>query len=251
MFPYLSIGPLSLPTPELCLILGFWLGTYLTDHESKKSNLDQKLMDNLIWILLISGLLGARLSYIARNITAFQGNLKGIISLNPALFDPAGGFLIALTAGLIFLSRKQIHYWKILDGLTLLISSILISLSLGKFASGKNYGLPTNMPWGINLWGEYRHPVQLYILVSGIITLIIAFVIYRRTSHLPGFTFLLFSAITSGTYLFFSRFMVTDSYLPGGYRTYQIFYWILLAICLSAMIYLSMNSWLRENGNGS
>ena len=251
MFPYLSIGPLSLPTPELCLILGFLLGTYLLDHESKISNLDRKLMDNLIWILLLAGLIGARLSYFTRNISAFKANYKAIISFNPALLDPAGGLLIAITAGYIFLSRKKISYWKILDGLTFLISPILISLNLGKFASGKNYGLPTIMPWGINLWGDFRHPVQLYLLVTGIITLIIALMIYRRKFHLPGFTFLVFSALTSGAYLFFNRFMETASYLPGGYGTFQIVFWTLLGLCLGVMIYLNINTWPQENGNGS
>ena len=130
MFPYLSIGPLSLPTPELFLILGFWLGTLLTDQKLKKTNLDRKLIDNLIWILLISGLFGARLSYIASNISAFQGNFKAIVSPNPALLDPSGGFLISITSGYLYLSRKQISLWKILDGLTFLFSPILISLSL-------------------------------------------------------------------------------------------------------------------------
>ena len=250
MFPYLSIGPLSLPVPELSLIVGFWLGTLLTEHEIRMSNLDHKTIDNLIWILLISGLLGARVSYLARNFTAFQGNFKAIFSFNPALLDPSSGYLIALTSGFIFLSRKQISYWKILDGLTFLLSSMLISLSISKFASGKDYGLPTSLPWGINLWGEIRHPVQLYFLAAGIFTLIIVVYIYRRRYLAPGLTFLVFSALTSGGYLLLSRFRIPGPYLPGGYRLYQVIFWLFLAISLSLYIYFGRSKiWEKEHGS--
>ena len=238
MFPYLSLGPLSLPVPELSLIVGFWLGTILLDHELTKSDLNKKMLDNLIWILLISGLLGARLSYLSRNISAFQGNFKAILSFNPALMDPAGGILISLTSGYVFLSKKQISYWKILDGLVFVLSPILISLSFAKFASGKDYGLPTKLPWGVNLWGEIRHPVQLYFLASGISALIIAVLIYRRRSHTPGFTFLVFSSCISGSYLFFSRYLVPDILLPGGFRLYQTLLWVFLTAFLGILIYL-------------
>jgi phosphatidylglycerol:prolipoprotein diacylglycerol transferase len=250
MFPYLSFGPFSLPIPELSLIIGFWLGTVLIDHELKKSNIDQRLVDNLLWILLLSGLLGARLSYIARNISAFQGNLKAILSLNPALLDPAGGFLIALTSGYIFLSKNQISYWKILDGLVFVLSPILISLSFAKFASGKDYGLPTNLPWGITLWGEIRHPVQLYFIAAGIAVLLIIRFIYHQRNHIPGYTFLIFLSLTSGSYLFLNRFLLPHIYLPGGYRLYQVLFWMVLTISLALRIFLE-KSFSQENSNGS
>jgi phosphatidylglycerol:prolipoprotein diacylglycerol transferase len=250
MFPNLTIGPISLPIPEFSLLIGFWIGAILAGRAAKKSGLDHQLIDNLIWLILISGLLGARVSYLARNFSAFQGNLKAILSLNPALMDPSGGFLVAITSVYIFLSKKQISYLKVIDSLVFFISPLLISLNLARFASGNAYGLPTNLPWGINLWAEIRHPVQLYLGASGLIILIISMLIYQQKYHLPGYTFFLFSSLTSGAYLFFSRFITAKSYLPGGYRLYQIVFWLLLAISLGLWIQLE-RSLKQETANGS
>jgi prolipoprotein diacylglyceryltransferase len=250
MFPYLSLGPLSLPTPELSLILGFLFGTMLADRELKKSDYDPKYLDNLIWVLFLSGLVGARVSYLARNFSAFQGNFKSIFSLNPALLDPAGGFLIALTAGFIYLSKKHISYWKILDELSIFLSTFLVFINLADFASGNNHGQPTDLPWGIELWGEFRHPVQLYFIISGAIILAVVVFVFRQRHHSTGFTFLAFSVLVSASYLFLSHFRVPDYFLPGGIRLYQLLFWFLLVISLVAFNYLG-KTWIPENNNDS
>ena len=59
-------------------------------------------------------------------------------------------------------NAKKLEIWSVLDALSLLLPVIGMGLGLATFAVGSQYGTPTGLPWGINLWGEIRHPVQLY-----------------------------------------------------------------------------------------
>jgi phosphatidylglycerol:prolipoprotein diacylglycerol transferase len=55
------------------------------------------------------------------------------------------------------------------------LSLFLIFYSLSLLAVGNYFGLPTSMPWGIELWGIVRHPLQIYLMAGA--SLIFIFVI--------------------------------------------------------------------------
>ena len=233
MFPILSIGPISLPLPPLLLILGFWLGITITDLKAKQSSIDPGFIDKLLWTSLISGLIGARLSFIARNPQAFQGNLVSIVSINPNLFDIAGGILIAFAVGFIIISNSKIPGWKILDLLSPLFIVLLISISLSRFASGDDFGTITSMPWGIFLWGENRHPVQLYYFIANLFVLMLTLKNFPKDVSTPGKTFLTFSIMTTSLYLFLSGFQETQVLIAFGLHLNKILFWLLLTLSLT------------------
>ncbi len=232
MFPTINIGPLSIPAPGFILLLGFWFGSVLTERKARRFKIDPALMEKVLWICLSSGLIGARLSYIARAPSAFQGNLLSIFSLNPNLLDPVGGLLISAAVGVHYISYQHISFWSFLDSLTPFFAVIAISLSLSSFAAGTGFGTSTTLPWGLFLWGEIRHPVQIYHLLGEIITLYIILAIKQTDEYQAGFTFLLFISLTSGFRLFFSGFQESASLIADGIRLLQVAYWMILAISL-------------------
>ncbi len=232
MFPTINLGPLSIPAPELILLLGFLLGSIFAERKSKHFNVDPNKVEKVLWICLFAGIIGARLSYIARSPSAFQGNFLSIFSLNPNLLDPVGGLLISTAVGFAYVSKQKISYWAILDSLTPFFAVTAISLSLSNFAAGTGFGTPTTLPWGISLWNELRHPVQIYHLVSSLIALFVVYSIRQTDEYQSGFTFLLFISLTSGFRLFFSGFQESASFIGDGIRLLQLAYWIILAISL-------------------
>ena len=225
MFPILNLGPLSLPLPEFVLLIGFWMGTIMADRTSRSLLSDPGFIDRLLWSSMLAGILGARISYFARNPAAFNGDFLSLFSLNFNLFDLVGGLLIALAVTLYIVSQSRISLLLALDTISPFLAVFLASIHLSKLARGTGFGSLTDLPWGINLWGSSRHPVQLYYFLASIIVLISILFILSKYSYTQGLVFFIFSLFTCSYLLFFSRFEVSNIIIFAGIRLNQLFYW--------------------------
>lgn len=232
MLPVINLGPLSLPAPQLVLILGLWLGTVLAERHVTRKGSDSDVLFKVIWISLASGILGGRLSFIARNPIAFQGEWTSVFSLNPALIDPVGGFLIALVAGYIVSSRNQQANGDFLNDLVPFFAVLTSTTFLANFASGAGYGTLTDAPWGIELWGGPRQPVQLYYLFASLVVLYL--VVFRNNAQeqIPWATFLSFVIYTTGYLIVLSSFQDSAGNLIGGFRVTQLASWFIFTLCI-------------------
>ena len=162
MLPVLQIGPLAIQTFGLVLLLSLWSGIWLAEKFANKFHIPAELLDKLIVNSLVSSVLAARLFYFLRYPSAFLKSPLNLISLNLQMMDWSGGALAGALIFLILVQRKKLEIWSVLDALSPLLPVIGMGLGLATFAVGSQYGTPTGLPWGINLWGEIRHPVQLY-----------------------------------------------------------------------------------------
>ncbi len=232
MFPILNLGPLALPVPEFVLLIGVWAGSVIADRKSRTILPDSGFVDRLIWSALAAGIVGARLSYIARNPAAFSGNYLSFFSLNQHLFDFAGGGLIALSVSIYVVSRSKIPLLTALDSISPFFAVFLASLHLSKFARGVGYGTATDLPWGINLWGLSRHPVQIYYFLASLIVLGLILYLGSKYSYTHGIVFFVFALLSSLYLLLFSRFEVPDLTILTGFRINQIVYWAASLISL-------------------
>jgi len=233
MLPTMQIGPLALQVPGLLVLLGVWLGLNLAEKYSHRHAIDASALNNLVFMGLITGLLGARLAYVVRYSAAFTQNPASFFSLNPGLLDPLGGMAVGMIAALIYGQRKGLGLLPTLDALTPLLSVMALAIGLAHLASGDAYGAPTTLPWGINLWGANRHPSQVYeILGAG---LILAAFWPGRSWHLawkPGIYFLAFISASAGMMIFLQAFRGDSRLLTDGLRVDQLIAWCILALCL-------------------
>lgn len=230
MFPTLRLGPLSLQASGLILIVALWLGLILAERFAIKRDYPADKLYNLVLISLIAGFIGARVIFVLGNLSAFTGNLSGIVSINPSLLDPIGGIASAIIAGIIYGQRKKLPLWQTMDGLTPLFAVMLIGIGFSHLATGNAYGVKTGVAWGIELWGEKRHPSQVYEIITGFITLVI--VLYENGRISPaGTLFLKFVAVTSGWLLFLEGFRGDSKIFFSGIRATQII--ALLFLCIA------------------
>jgi phosphatidylglycerol---prolipoprotein diacylglyceryl transferase len=235
MFPVIQIGPLSLQAPGLILLIGIWLGLTIAERLSPRFQISPNQLYNLVFIILISGLIGARLSYVLQNLNAFTQSPLNLFSLNPGLLDPLGGAAVVFITGVIYVNRKQVPVLPSLDALSPFFAVMWIALGLSNLASGKAFGMETQLLWGIELWGATRHPTQIYQILAGFV--ILAF-IWPQGSTLkfvekePGKTFGLFLALSAGAWIIIETFRGDSTLLPGGIRTGQVAAWVGLAISL-------------------
>lgn len=233
MLPVLQIGPLAIQFPGLVLILGIWLGLTISERTAEKFNVSDSHIYNLVFLNLFVGLIGARVSYIATHFYAFEGNIRNIFSLNPGLLDFGGGAGFALIASVIYIQRNKLKIWPLLDALTPFLNIAQIAVALSVLASGKVYGRPTTLPWGIELWNQIRHPNQIYYALAGLIVLgVLLKIVIPKMYIFPGMTFFLFTSMISFAYLTLNIFDATGATIFGRVSVLQLSAWFVLAISL-------------------
>lgn len=249
MLPILHIGPLAIQFPGLVLLLGIWLGLSLAEkhinshiqryHSTENSHgfkiEDTKITAPVLYNLAVGSLLaaviGARLFYVVQYTQAFIDNPVSLISLNTSLLDVRGAFLGAILFALYYGQRKHLQLWHTLDALTPALALVAIAFHLSNLASGAGFGASTQAPWAINLWGDSRHPVQLY---EALFASIILFLLWPSQTKFklnkPGEYFLYFLALSSASRLFFETYHGDSIIILGGIRSAQIIAWLILAI---------------------
>lgn len=233
MLPTIQLGPVSLQVPGLVLLAGLWIGLTLSERRAKRGGENPAHLYNLVFIAIIAGIIGARLSYALTYPDAFTANLLSLVSLNPGLLDPFAGGLIALAAGAIYMYRKQLPLWATLDALTPLFAVMAIAIGISHYASGSAFGKPTGLPFGIQLWGELRHPSQVYEIILASLILIAIYYIDRSSwNFMPGNTFLTFITLTAFSRLLLETFRGDSILVTGGLRAAQLLAWLVLAACL-------------------
>ena len=236
MLPVLQVGPLSLQTPGLVLLVSLWLGISLAEKHAHRHGISPKHLWDLVFTALVAGALGARLVYVLRYPQAFVASPMSLLSVNPGLFDPLGGIAAGFLASLAYAQQKKLPGWPALDTLTPLLAVFMVGLNLSNFASGAAFGAPTHLPWGIVLWGTTRHPTQVY---EGLTAFFILALLWPGSApgrwHFPGQYFLTFLALSAAARLFLEAFRGDSHVLANGLRIEQILAWILLAICLWAL----------------
>ncbi len=234
MFPTLSLGPLSIRTPGLLLLVGVFLGLSLAERHAARRGLSPDRLYSLILLITLTGLAGARLAFAAQHLAVFRAAPLGLLSLDPALLDPIGGLGTAVLAALLAGRRWRPAFWPTLDALTPALAVAAVFVGLAHLAAGSAFGAPTSLPWGIFLWGETRHPTQIYqTLGSGLILAGLWRQFGRSTP--PGHLFLKFTALTAGGALLVEAFRADSVVLSGGLRQTQILAWIILAFSLGLL----------------
>jgi phosphatidylglycerol:prolipoprotein diacylglycerol transferase len=143
---------------------------------------------------------------------------------------PAGGTLDAIAPGLALAMALE---------------------RLGAFLDGRHFGEPTSLPWGVFLWGEVRHPVQLYEMAALLLILAILWWQHRRespgepgTARFVGHSFVLFVALTAGSRLWLEAFRADAPLMAGGLRAVQ---GVALAAMLGSVWYLARRRFRTPN----
>jgi phosphatidylglycerol---prolipoprotein diacylglyceryl transferase len=231
MLPILQIGPLALQTPGLVLLVGVWLALVVADRSSRQNHFPPNTLENLVLTGLLAFLVGGRAGYVIQYFSIFFDNPLSIISLTPTMFHLEAGLAAGLIAAFIFGQRKSLRLWSTLDALTPAFGVFFVALHLANFASGDAYGSPATLPWAIQLWGDFRHPTQIYEMIAALF-IVIVLLIQKDYSRKPGTDFWAFVAATAFARLFFDFFRGDASTILWNIHQAQIIAWMILAIAL-------------------
>jgi phosphatidylglycerol:prolipoprotein diacylglycerol transferase len=249
MLPVLRVLGLSLPVGPLFAILAFYAFNEAGARALGRSALAQEQakwrewFGNASFTAGLIGLIGARLGYAARYYPLYLESPQMLLSIRPGSLALWPGLLAGGAALLFLLRRKGVSLAHITDATAIGLTAALAMLSLRNFLTGYDYGAPTTLPWGVNLWAATRHPVQLYELAS----LLIVLVILWRTQlvALPGEIFWHSLALYSFVQLLVDAFRANFSTWTSGIHTTQV---MALVVLMAAMFVLSFYIRQREQG---
>lgn len=236
MFPIINIGPLALQAAGLILLLSFFFGVWLTGKFASGLGTNLDAIENSLLIGLIAGILGARIGFLLQNPNIFIANPLSLLSLTPSMLDASFGVLVGILTAFILAQKKNLPLWPTLDTLTPFLILIFAGIHLANYANGNAYGIPTDLPWGVELWNAVRHPVQLYALsLAGV--LLIWLLVHSRYFKSTGF---IRSGVLSGFVLaslaaisIFTSTFTANALLAGSYDLIQL---VGLAILIGSLV---------------
>ncbi|MEZ4518647.1 MAG: prolipoprotein diacylglyceryl transferase [Chloroflexota bacterium] len=240
MLPYINLGSIGFPTAPLVYIIGAWVSLYVVDRAARRLELDAETIYSLAAATLISGFVGARLTFVLLHWSSFDDNLLGILWPLNSGYSGVGGVLFAAAATYFYARWKRLDLWTVLDALAPGIISWLIFTSLADFLGGPGFGALTSLPWGIEQYGVQRHPVQIYEILVGLASLGVWWLATQpERRSLDGRAFLMTTAVYAGGRLFVEAFRDNAWYTTNGLHVVQI---ISFVIMLGSLLLLAWRS---------
>lgn len=158
-----KIGSFQLRSYGLLLMLGFLIGALWAQKRAKARGIDPALVFDAVFWMLIPGVLGARIFYIAQEWSYYSTHKSELYSVQFSGLTSFGGFVFAFIALGIWCRIKKVCLWKILN---LFSAPMLLANGIGRIGCllhGCCYGIATDGPLGVafhDLPGKHL-PAQL------------------------------------------------------------------------------------------
>jgi prolipoprotein diacylglyceryltransferase len=164
----------------------------------------------------------------------YADNPLSLFSLNPSTLAAEEGFLTGLIAAIVYEGRKGLRLWPTLDILAPGLAVFSIALGLSHLASGDAFGAPSTLPWAIELWGDVRHPTQIYETIVAVVVLVLLWRV-KKWSLFPGFLFLAWFGLAAASRLFLEGFRGDSVIILGSLRSAQVVSLSVLVIVMVGM----------------
>jgi phosphatidylglycerol:prolipoprotein diacylglycerol transferase len=207
MWPVLvSLGPLNVRTYGFLLALAFVAGLLLARHRARvRGGVDPDLVTDMGFYLLLAGILGARIFFVAQNLKYYLVHPLDVFKIWEGGLAFYGSFIGALLVAVLYLRRHRIPFFPAAD---IFAPPVALGQAIGRLgclAAGCCHGLPSDLPWAVTFprdpfclapQGIPLHPTQLYnslahLLILGILLL------SERKPGFPGRTLLLYVILTA------------------------------------------------------
>jgi len=153
---------------------------YLWKRVQREGGSPETVID-LTLVIVLSGIIGARLAYILLYDTSYYlRNPLKIFMLQEGGLAFYGAFVFGFLTAILYLRKKGIPVLFFLDMASPAVALGYGIARIGCFLNGCCYGKPTTILWGVVfpcVDGLRRHPTQLYSLLAAV--LIFAFLVWK------------------------------------------------------------------------
>ncbi|GAK51992.1 prolipoprotein diacylglyceryl transferase [Candidatus Moduliflexus flocculans] len=165
MYPILfETSSFLIYSQSVLMIIAFVAGVIVALHEGERFGYSAKaLIDLILWGFLAS-FIGARFLFIVID----KQSISFPLDKNPLsqIFNGGFSFHGGLVAGglvIVTIARyRQIAFWRLADALAPGLAVAMLFMRIGCLLNGCDYGVVSSVPWAVPLYGDFRHPIQLY-----------------------------------------------------------------------------------------
>lgn len=242
MHPVLfEIGGFAVYTYGLFVALAVGIVFFLAARESRRLGIPEGVVTGFLFVVVIAGLVGGRLGYVATYWGYYRHNPLEIIMFRRGGLAFIGSLLGGLSAGIYYLLYRRAAVLPVLDSTAAYLPLGQAVGRLGCFFNGCCYGAPTDAGWGVvfpGLTDGPVHPSQLYeLFLNAGIFVFLFFLLRHGARGEPG--------RLTGWYLVaygFGRFLV-DRYRAEAVASFHPVYvtqlWALFLVGLGAILLLA------------
>jgi phosphatidylglycerol:prolipoprotein diacylglycerol transferase len=198
MHPILfHVGSHWVPSYAFVVLAAMLVAFALVPRSARHNGMDPEAATNTYFIVVLVGIVGARLLHIVLSIPEIQRNPRYAWTILVSGGVWYGGVLAGLVAGAWCARRFSVPYPILVDTAAM---PVVVGGGLGRmacFLSGCCYGSPTSLPWAVTFTDPIAHrlhadlpdvpihPVQLYEM-AGALAIAVVLDRFAAKPHRPG-----------------------------------------------------------------
>ncbi|MBN1231607.1 MAG: prolipoprotein diacylglyceryl transferase [Anaerolineales bacterium] len=183
MLPFIQLGPLSLRTDLLILMISLWVAITIVDKQKELPLVSNSHLSSIIFLGLISGVVGGRIGYFIEYPQAFLSNFWSILSPSPSLLHPGFGLMVSALSIVIYAQKFRLPLLTVMNRLTIPVGVLISAIPLILAASGKLIGKTTDFFLQFQHLGEGRHPIGIYFFLFNSLLLACLWYLHRKTTE--------------------------------------------------------------------
>lgn len=246
----LNLGPLTLHAYGLMMALGFLGALGIWTWLSKGTARDANLLSSLMVWMMLAGVVGARIAYVAEHWRRYAADPFTILYVHQGGLMFYGGFVGAGIGLVVFARRTQQPLLGLID---LVVTALPFGHAMGRigcFLNGCCHGRVSNtvlavrFPAGSEPWKQHLHegliaakapcslpvhPVQLYEAAINLLIFTVLVLLYRRT-HKPGVITGIYLLLYPPARFFLENFRADPRLAFGALSIGQLFSLLLMGV---------------------
>jgi len=245
-----SKGGFELRWYSVLLLVAFFVAYFFVQKESKRFNIKSDFIFNMLFWVLIFGVIGARLYYVIFDWASFKSNPMEIFKIWNGGLAIHGGLIAGLITMIIYTKKYKFRTIRYLD---FCVVGLILAQAIGRwgnFFNSEAHGaattyyhlkelhIPEFVIDGMKIGNNYYHPTffyeSIYCLIGFIILLFVRRYRYLKRGQLTCLYMMYYSVGR-----FFIESLRTDSLMLGGFRVAQLVSIVLFIVGLMAFMILS------------
>lgn len=157
----ISWGPFTIYTFGLSIAVAALVAFWLADREAQRKGIDSDSITSLFLILLVAGILGARLFFVLFYDPAYYWQHPwDIFKIYEGGLSIHGGILGGILAGWWYTKKMGLSFWAAAD---LFAPALVLGQGIARVGCDVYGTLMTQTgPWGVHFQGQLVHPAQIY-----------------------------------------------------------------------------------------
>ncbi len=160
-----QLGPVSLRWYGLLIALAVLVGLALATRLGRSRGIDPALIADLLPLLVLGSVIGARLYYVALEWRQYAANPSDVLAIWRGGIAIHGALIGGVFTTIVSCRWRRLPFWSLLD---VLVPAVALGQAIGRwgnFFNSEAFGLPTQLPWKLQIPAANRPPEfleQLY-----------------------------------------------------------------------------------------